>query len=60
MHADIVVDDEFQTRQADAAFGIDWKSNASCGLPTFIVIFNGSSGNSPRDVSVTSVSSRPS
>ena len=33
-------------------FGIDWKSNASCGFPTFIISFTGMSGSAPRFTSV--------
>ena len=41
-------------------FGICAKSNASCGLPTFIMIFTGQAGSSPCCTSLISVSSRPS
>ena len=36
------------------------KSNANCGLPTFIMILVAISGMVPRDTSVTSISSNPS
>ncbi|CFN66358.1 Uncharacterised protein [Bordetella pertussis] len=42
------------------ALGICAKSNASCGLPTFIMILTSIGGISPRRTSSTSVSIRPS
>jgi hypothetical protein len=48
VHADVVVDDELQPRQADAGVGHLAKSKASCGLPTFIMILIGQYGISPR------------
>ena len=55
MHADVVVNHEFETCQADT--GIRQLTEAEmpkCGLPTFIMIFVPMAGNSPRKTSDTS------